>query len=80
MPGDPQQWREQARECIRSARHSRSSLDRENLAVLATKWLQLAAIYESDNALLERWGDRFSNVISPRLSLNCDLKGSLTPG
>ena len=52
MPGDPQECRQQAQECLRLAQEATSDSARHDYAALADTLMQLAKIFESDNALL----------------------------
>jgi len=53
MPGDPQECRQQAQDCLRLATEATSDPARQDYTVLADTWTQLANMFESDIALLE---------------------------
>jgi hypothetical protein len=63
MPGDPQECREQAQECLRLAQQAVTHLDRQDYAALAHTWTELARGFESDNALLESLSSARSSVV-----------------
>jgi hypothetical protein len=52
MPGDPRECRQQAQECLRLAQEATSDQARQDYTALANTWMQLANMYESDDALL----------------------------
>lgn len=56
MPGDPNECRMHARECLRLAESTSKEEARENFSNLARTWLKLAAELERNQALLETWG------------------------
>ena len=58
MPGDPKECRRLARECARLAQTAPSVRLRADYLAFAHKWLQLAAIYESDGELIKGLGYR----------------------
>src|SRR6185312_8467070 len=62
MPGDPEECRRQGRECVRLAQRAATPRERQEYLSLAQTWLQLADIFESDDALLKRSGKPGSNV------------------
>ena len=53
MPGDPHECRQQARECLRLAQEATSEQLRQNYTAFASKWMELAIMFECDNALLK---------------------------
>jgi len=53
MPGDPEECRQQARDCLRIAQQPKSHEAREDYTALANTWMQLANMFESDNALIK---------------------------
>jgi hypothetical protein len=53
MPGDPQECRQQAQDCLRLAQEATSDPARQDYTALAHTWTELANVFESDNALLE---------------------------
>src|SRR4029453_4382814 len=53
MPGDPQESRQLARDCLRLAEEATSDPARQDYIALAYTWTELANVFESDNALLE---------------------------
>jgi hypothetical protein len=53
MSGNAQDCRRQAQECWRLARQATSHRSREDYTALANTWLQLAIIFETDDALFE---------------------------
>jgi hypothetical protein len=63
MPGDPQECREQAQECLRLAQEATSDLARQDYMALAQTWTQLADMFESDNALAKSLRDAGLNVV-----------------
>jgi hypothetical protein len=63
MPGDPEECRRQGRECVRLAQRATTPRAQQDYLSLAQTWLQLADIFEHDNALLKGWGKSGSNVV-----------------
>lgn len=63
MSGNPEECRQQARECLRLAHEAASHDARQEYADLANTWLQLANIFECDDSLLKGLSDAGSNVI-----------------
>ena len=58
MPGDPNECREHAEQCLELASKSPPlSLSRTRFEELAQTWLRLAKDLEHAKALLEYWGD-----------------------
>ena len=55
MPGDPNECRERARECLGLARAARAPEQRQFLTNLAQRWLSLATDIEMANTLLEAY-------------------------
>jgi hypothetical protein len=53
VPGDPRECRRQAQECLRLAQEATSDPARQDYIALANTWMQLAKMYESDDALLK---------------------------
>jgi hypothetical protein len=53
VPGDPQQCRRHARNCIELAEHATSSEGRATLKNLADHWIKLAAELESAQTFLD---------------------------
>ena len=56
VPGDPNECRMHARECLRLAESASKEAARETFSKLANTWLSLAAELERNQALLETWG------------------------
>jgi hypothetical protein len=52
MPGDPHQCRLNAARCLAIARRVRTEKARHAFATMALTWKQIAAVTESDEALL----------------------------
>jgi hypothetical protein len=63
MPGDPQECRQQAQDCLRLAQEATSDPARQDYTALAHTWTELANVFESDNALLESLSAAGSNVV-----------------
>jgi hypothetical protein len=63
MPGDPQECRQLAQECLRLALEATTDSGRQDYAALAHTWTELAHVFESDNALLESLTDAGSSVV-----------------
>jgi hypothetical protein len=63
MPGDPEECRRQGRECVRLAQQAATPRARQDYLSLARTWLQLADIFDSDDARLKRRGKPGSNVV-----------------
>jgi hypothetical protein len=63
MPGDPEECRRQGRECVRLAQQATTARARRDYLSLAQTWLQLADIFDSDDARLKRCGKPGSNVV-----------------
>ena len=63
MPGDPQECRQQAQDCLRLAQNATSGPAREDYKALAHTWTELANVFESDNALLESLNGAGSSVV-----------------
>ena len=57
MLGDPKHCRLQAAECLRLADIATSEKSRDDFGELAKIWLKLAGQFESDQALVDAWGD-----------------------
>jgi hypothetical protein len=66
MPGDPQECRQQAQDCLRLAREATSDPARDDYTALADTWTQLANMFENDNALLESLSAAGSSVVRLR--------------
>jgi hypothetical protein len=73
MPGDPQECRQQAQECLHLAQQAASDPARQDYTALAHTWMELARVFESDNALAECLSAAGSNVV-PRQTIR--LKAS----
>ena len=56
MPGNPNECRMHAKECLRLAESASKEDVRTSFNNLAQTWLRLAAEYERDHALLQTWG------------------------
>jgi hypothetical protein len=70
MPGDPRECRQQAQECLRLAQEATSDPARQDYAALASTWMQLANMYESDDALLKGLSAAGLNVpLTPRRAI-----------
>ena len=63
MPGDPEECREQARDCLRLAQQAKFHQAREDYTALANTWMQLANMFESDNALVKCLSAAELNVV-----------------
>ena len=63
MPGDPRECRQQAVECLYLAQQATSDLGRQDYTVLAHTWMELAHVFESDNALLKNLSAAGWNVV-----------------
>jgi len=63
MPGDPRECRQQAQECLRLAQEETSDSARQDYTALADTLMQLAKIFESDNALREGLSAAGANVV-----------------
>ena len=63
MPGDPQECRQQAQDCLRLAQEANSDPARQDYIALAYTWTELANVFESDNALLESLSVDGSSVV-----------------
>jgi len=57
MTGNPHDCRLRAVECWREAEFARTAPARATLEQFAKLWLDLAAAYEREHALLEKWGE-----------------------
>jgi hypothetical protein len=57
MPGDPKEYREHAKRCLKIAQEATNPALRASLEDIAQQWLRLAADLEATKALLEEWGD-----------------------
>jgi hypothetical protein len=53
MPGDPRECRQQAQECLRLAQEATSDQAGQDYTALAYTLMQLANMFESDDALLK---------------------------
>ena len=67
MPGDPQECRQQAQDCLRLATEATSDPARQDYTALADTWTQLANMFESDIALLEGLSAAGSSVVPLQL-------------
>lgn len=56
MPGDPEECRAHAKNCLRLASQARSPSDKEHFELLAKRWLAMATDLEFTQALLRTWG------------------------
>ena len=63
MPGDPRECRQQAQDCLRLAQEASSDEARQDYTALANTWMQLANMYESDDALLKGLSAAGLNVV-----------------
>ena len=63
MSGDPRECRQQAQECLRLAQEATSDSGRKDYTAFADTLMQLAKIFESDNALLEGLSAAESNDV-----------------
>ena len=63
MPGDPRECRQQAQDCVRLAQEASSDEARQDYTALANTWMQLANMYESDDALLKGLSAAGLNVV-----------------
>jgi hypothetical protein len=57
MPGDPKEYREYAKRCLKIAQETTNQTLRASLEEIAQQWLRLAADLEATKPLLEAWGD-----------------------
>jgi hypothetical protein len=57
MPGDPKDYREHAKRCLKIAQETTNPALRASLEEIAHHWLRLAADFEATKPLLEAWGD-----------------------
>jgi len=57
MPGDPKDYREHAKRCLKIAQEATNPALRASLEDIAQQWLRLAADLEATKPLLEAWGD-----------------------
>jgi hypothetical protein len=57
MPGDPKEYREYAKRCLKIAQETTNPALRASLEEIAHHWLRLAADFEATKPLLEAWGD-----------------------
>jgi hypothetical protein len=57
MPGDPKEYREYAKRCLKIAQETTNPALRASLEEIAQHWLRLAADLEATKPLLEAWGD-----------------------
>jgi hypothetical protein len=57
MPGDPKEYREYAKRCLKIAQETTNPALRASLEEIAQQWLRLAADLEATKPLLEEWGD-----------------------
>ena len=67
MPGDPQECRQLARDCLRLAEEATSDPARQDYNALAYTWTRLADMFESDIAVLESLSAAGSSVVSLQL-------------
>ena len=56
MPGDPNECREHARNCLQLAAEAYNPEAKETFERLAQTWLRLAADLESARVLVKEWG------------------------
>ena len=63
MPRDPKECRRLARQCVRLAHASADVRLRADYLAFAHKWMQLAAIYDSDEELIKSLGGSGVNVL-----------------
>jgi hypothetical protein len=88
MPGDPKQYREHAKRCLKIAQEATNPALRASLEEIALQWLRLAADLEVTKPLLEAWGDPclfgklgsggVDSASSRRLSENDQAEAELT--
>ena len=64
MPGDPNECRANAKECLREAASARTCRDKTMFEALAQKWLRLANDYDAAQRLVTEWGPNFQNQCS----------------
>jgi hypothetical protein len=76
MSGDPQECRQQAQECLRLAQEATSNSVRQDYTALAHTWMELARVFESDNALAECLSTAGSNVVPLKPRQTIRLKAS----
>jgi hypothetical protein len=58
MPGNPQECREHAKNCLRMAAEAPSPLAKARFMDLAKTWMRLATDLEHAKALVDQWGER----------------------
>ena len=63
MPGDPQHCRQQAQDCLSLAKEATSDQVRQDYIALAHTWMELARMFECDNALLESLNGAGSSAV-----------------
>lgn len=80
MPGNPQECRQQAHECLHLAEQAASHEARQEYASLASTWIQLANIFESDDALLKGLSEAGLNVVPLKPRHHIKLRASKHPG
>ena len=61
MPGDPKEYREYAKRCLKIAQETPNPALRASLEEIAHHWLRLAADLEATKPLLEQWGDPYAS-------------------
>jgi hypothetical protein len=63
MPGDPRECRQLAVECLYLAQQATSDSGRQDYTALAHTWIELAHVFESDDALLKNLSAAGWNVV-----------------
>jgi hypothetical protein len=72
MSGDHREFRQLAVECLYLAQQATSDSVRQDYTALAHKWMELAHVFESDNALHKSLSAAGWNVVplAPRWTIN----------
>ena len=72
MPGDPQECRQQAQECLYLAQQATSDAVRQDYTALALTWMELTHVFESGNAFPKNLRAAGWNVVplEPRWPIN----------
>jgi hypothetical protein len=79
MSGDPRECRLHALECWREAELAHYPQARETLEQFAKVWLELAAAYEREHALLDTWGEKQFPSLG-KVTANLSAKPSVIMG
>ena len=76
MPRDPKECRRLARQCVRLAHASADVRLRADYLAFAHTWMQLAAIYDSDEELIKSWDSSGWNVVPMAAKRRIKLRAS----